>query len=122
MIQERKDAKAAEAAKREAEEEEARLKAEEEAEEALRWLTHEELRTGNYDRYIAAGSRQGEIDEKNKEMLLTDVEFEKVGREHCTADLSLVVQLFKGSQGRSKHIYSTFRLQVSSVYSSDTTA
>ena len=92
MIQEKKDAKAAEKAKQEAEEEAARLKAEEEAEEALRWLTHEELRTGNYERYIAAGSRQGEVDEKNKEMLMTDAEFEKVRAEHhSTVSLAILV-------------------------------
>ena len=84
MIQEKKDAKAAEKAKQEAEEEAARVKAAEEAEEALRWLTHEELRTGNYERYIAAGSRQGDVDEKNKEKLMTDAEFEKVAiLAHC---------------------------------------
>ena len=82
MIQEKKDQKAADAAAREAGEEKARLKAEEEAEEALRWLTHEELRTGNYERYIAAGSRQGEVDEKNKELLMTDSEFEQVSTRH----------------------------------------
>jgi hypothetical protein len=82
MIQDKKDQKAAEAKAREAEDEAARAKAEEEAEEALRWLTHEELRTGNYERYIAAGNRQGEVDEKNKELLMTDAEFEKVGTLH----------------------------------------
>lgn len=92
MIQEKKDAKAAEQAKQKAEEEAARMKAEEEAEEALRWLTHEELRTGNYERYIAAGSRQGEVDEKNKEMLMTDAEFEKVRAEHhSTVSLAILV-------------------------------
>eukprot|EP01043_Picozoa_sp_COSAG02_P066868 COSAG02_NODE_10546_length_1917_cov_1.254675_3_plen_138_part_00 len=82
MIQEKKEQKAADAAAREAGEEKARLKAEEEAEEALRWLTHEELRTGNYERYVAAGSRQGEVHEKNKEMLMTDSEFEQVSTRH----------------------------------------
>jgi hypothetical protein len=78
MIQEKKDAKAAKAAAIAKAEEEAKMKAAEVAEEALRWLTHEELRTGNYERYTAAGSRQGEIDEKNKEVLMTDEEFTKV--------------------------------------------
>ena len=50
----------------------------------MRWLTHEELRTGNYERYTAAGSRQGEVDEKNKEMMMTDAEFEKVSTARCT--------------------------------------
>ena len=82
MIRAKKDAKAAAQAEQEAAEMKAKLQAEEEAEEALRWLTHEELRTGNYERYIAAGSRQGDIDEKNKEMMLTDEEFNKVGGKH----------------------------------------
>lgn len=81
MIQEKKDAKAAVKAEAEAAAEQARLLAEEEAEEAKRWLTHEELRTGNYERYIAAGSLQGDVDEKNKELLLTDGEFVTVGVE-----------------------------------------
>ena len=85
MIQEKKDEQAAKQAEREAAEEAKRLAAEAAAEEALRWLTHEELRTGNYERYIAAGSRQGEIDEKNKEMMMTDAEFEKVGTATCTS-------------------------------------
>ncbi len=94
MIQEKKDQKAAEAAARQAEEDAAGAKAEQEAEEALRWLTHEELRTGNYERYIAAGNRQGEVDEKNKELLMTDAEFEQVGTLHLIPVLPLPRAVF----------------------------
>lgn len=78
IIQAQKDAKVAKAEAEAAAEAAEAAAAAEVAEEALRWLTHDELRTGNYERYTAAGSRQGEVDEKNKELLLTDAEFEKV--------------------------------------------
>lgn len=76
IIQAQKDAKVAKAEVEAAAEEAAAVAAAEVAEETLRWLTHDELRTGNYERYTAAGSRQGDVDEKNKELLLTDAEFQ----------------------------------------------
>lgn len=78
IIQAQKDAKAAKAEEAAAAEETAAAAAAAEAEEALRWLTYDELRTGNYERYTGGGSRQGDIDEKNKELLLSDAEFETV--------------------------------------------
>ena len=79
IIQDKKDAKAKAEADAQAAEEAEMLRKEAEAEEALRWCTYEELKTGNYERYNAAGERQGAVDEKNKAtQLLTDEDFEKV--------------------------------------------
>ena len=77
MVQAKKDKAAAANEAKQEEAEGAALAAKEAEEEALNWLTYEELKNGTYDARPVHLIR-GEVDEKNKELWLRDQEFVEV--------------------------------------------